>query len=141
MKRSTIAFFVAPLAVPLLVLVWSFAGHLALRWQLTMMVIAAFLSYSGTLAFGMPAYIFLRARGLTATWIAGAVGFVIGALMWLVVLVLFPLSLGQGFSGVRLGMADFSIVTDIVWPGGVLGTIVGVLFWAIARPDRQPSSP
>ena len=136
MPRRTFAFLVAPLAVPLFVLVWSFAGHLALGWRLTMVAIAAILSYSGTLAFGMPAYFLLKARGLTAAWIAGAVGFATVALMWLVFLVLFPLSLGQGFSGVRLGFADFHIVTDVVWPGGVLGTIVGVLFWVIARPDR-----
>lgn len=139
MPRRTVAFFVAPLAVPLFVLIWSFSGHLALGWRLTMMVIAAFLSFGGTLAFGMPAYFLLKARGLTAAWIAGVAGFVIGALMWLVFLVLFPLSLGQGFSGVRLGLADFHIVSDIAWPGGVLGAIVGALFWVIARPDRQPS--
>lgn len=104
-----------------------------------MMAVAAFLSYGGTLAFGMPAYFLLKARSLTAAWVAGAIGFAIGALMWLVFLVLFPLSLGQGLSGVRFGLANFHIVTDIAWPGGVLGAIVGGLFWMIARPDRQPS--
>jgi hypothetical protein len=139
MHRRTVAFFVAPLAVPLFALVWSFSGHLALGWRLTMMAIAAFLGYGGTLAFGIPAYRFLSARRLTAAWIAGVVGLAIGALMWLVFLVLFPLSLGQGLSGVRLGMANFHIVADTAWPGGVLGAVVGALFWVIARPDRKSS--
>ena len=136
MPRHKVAFLIAPLAVPLFVLVWSLTGHLALGWRLTVVAIAAFLSYSGTLAFGVPAYYLLKARKLTAAWIAGTAGFAIGALMWLVFLVIFPLSLDQGFSGIRRGLADFHIVTDIAWPGGVLGMIVGVLFWVIARPDR-----
>ena len=141
MSRRTIAFWVAPLAVPLLVLVWSFSGQLALGWRLTMMVIAAFLSYGGTVALGIPAYFLLKARGLTTVWIAGAIGFAIGVLMWLIFMVLFPLSLDQGFSGVHFAFANFHIVTDIAWPGGALGATVGVLFWLIARPDREVVEP
>src|SRR6266540_824083 len=84
MKRGAVAFFIAPLAVPLLLLPWLSSGHLALGWMLTATVIAAMTGYVGTLVFGMPAYFFLRARGLTSAWIAVAIGFAIGALMWLV---------------------------------------------------------
>jgi hypothetical protein len=139
MQRRAVAFFIAPLAVPLLMLPWLSSGHLATGWILTAMVIAALVSYAGTLALGMPAYFLLRARGLTAAWIAGAAGFVIGALMWLVFSVLFPLSLDQGLAGVRFALTDLHSLQGVLWPGGVLGAIVGALFWVIARPDRQPS--
>lgn len=139
MQRRAVAFFIAPLAVPLLMLPWLLSGHLASGWILTAVVITALVSYAGTLALGMPAYFFLRARGLTALWIAGVTGFVIGALMWLVFSVLFPLSLDQGLAGVRFALTDLYSLRGVLWPGGVLGAIVGVLFWVIARPDRQPS--
>lgn len=139
MQRHTVAFFVAPLAAPLLMLPWLLSGHLALGWILTAMVIVALVSYAGTVVVGMPAYSFLRARGLTAAWIAGIVGFAIGSLMWLVFSILFPLSLGQGLTGVRLGLTDLHSLRGVLWPGGMLGTIVGALFWVIARPDREPS--
>ncbi|RUW45528.1 hypothetical protein EOA32_33895 [Mesorhizobium sp. M1A.F.Ca.ET.072.01.1.1] len=139
MQRSAVAFFTAPLAVPLLMLPWLLSGHLAVGWILTAMVIAALLSYAGTLALGMPVYFFLGARGLTAFWIAGIAGYVIGAIMWLVFSVLFPLSLDQGFAGVQFAVTDLRSLKGVLWPGGVLGAIVGMLFWVIARPDRQPS--
>jgi hypothetical protein len=139
MKRGAVAFFVAPLAVPLLLLPWLSSGHLAPGWMLTAIVIAALVSYAGTLVLGVPAYFLLRARRLTAAWIAGVAGFVIGALMWLVFSVLFPLSLDQGLSGVRFALTDLHTLKGVIWPGGVLGAIVGALFWVIARPDRQPS--
>jgi hypothetical protein len=86
--------------------------------------------------FGVPSHIVLRARGFRAVWIAVATGFVIGALMWLVFSILFVLSLDQGFSGVRRSLAD---VRSVLFPGGVLGAIVGGLFWSVARPDRKLS--
>jgi hypothetical protein len=139
MKRSAIAFFIAPSAAPLLLLPWLCSGRLAPGWVLMAVLLATLVSYTGTFALGMPAYLFLRARGLSAAWIAGAVGFVIGALMWLVFSVLFPLSLDQGLSGVRFALTDLHTLRGVLWPGGVLGAIVGSLFWLIARPDRQLS--
>src|ERR1700722_15834098 len=123
MKRGAIAFFIAPLAVPLLLLPWLSSGHLRTGWVVTTMVIAALVSYTGTLVIGMPAYFLMRARGLTAAWIAGAVGFVSGVLMWLVFSVLFPLSLDQGLAGVRFALTDTHILRGVLWPGGALGMI------------------
>ncbi|WP_156751148.1 hypothetical protein [Mesorhizobium sp. AA23] len=141
MQRHAVAFFSAPLAVPLFTLPWVLSGHLAAGWILTATVITALVSCAGTLALGMPAYFFLRARGLTTFWIAGIIGFVIGAFMWLVFSVLFPLSLDQGLPGVRFALTDLRSLKGVLWPGGVLGAIVGSLFWVIARPDRQSSWP
>ena len=95
------------------------------------------MSYTGTLILGLPIYLVLRARGLTHVWIAGVVGFAIGAVMWLVFSVLFVLSLGQGMTGVQLALTDnMRSLSGILW-GGVLGTVVGTLFWLIARPNKQ----
>lgn len=116
MQRLRIAFFIAPLAVPLSLLPWLCSDHLAMRWILTAMVIAALLGYTGTLVLGRPAYFFLKSRGLTAAWIAGAVGFVIGALMWLVFCVVFPLLSDEGLSGVRFGLTHLQTVKGALWP-------------------------
>ena len=59
--------------------------------------------------------------------------------MWLVFSVLFPLSLDQGLSGVQFALTNLHTLKGVIWPGGVLGAIVGALFWVIARPDRPPS--
>jgi|BarGraIncu00222A_1022003.scaffolds.fasta_scaffold04288_5 hypothetical protein len=44
MKRAAVAFFIAPLAVPLSLLSWLTSGHLAPGWVLTAIVIAALVS-------------------------------------------------------------------------------------------------
>ena len=41
MKRAAVAFFIAPLAVPLSLLCWLTSGHLARGWVLTAIVIAS----------------------------------------------------------------------------------------------------
>ena len=84
------------------------------------------------------AYVFLlRARDLTAVWIAGMAGFAIGSLMWLTFSGLLPLLLDQGVEGVWFALTNMRSLKGILWPGGVLGAIAGLLFWLIARPDRQ----
>src|SRR5689334_956225 len=104
MTRSAVAFLVAPLAVPVVLLPWLSSDHLTRGWILTAMIIAAAVSYAGTLALGMPAYFVLKAWRLTAAWTAVIVGFVIGALMWIIFSMLFPLSLGQGLEGILFGL-------------------------------------
>jgi hypothetical protein len=137
MKRNVVAFLIAPLAAPLLMLPWLLSGHLATGWVLTAMIIVVLVSYAGSLALGVPAYYFMRKRGLTSVWIAGVVGFAIGILMWLVFSILFPLSLDQGLAGVRSALTSVHSLKGVLWPGGILGMIVGALFWLIARPDRS----
>jgi hypothetical protein len=137
--RVAIAFLITPLAVPLLMLPWLFSGHMASPLIVIVMFITTLVSYAGTLVLGIPAYLLLIARGMTAAWIAAAVGFVIGGLMWLVFSVLLVLSLGQGLAGVRFALTDLHSLRGILWPGGSLGAIVGALFWLIARPDKQHS--
>jgi hypothetical protein len=138
-SRRAIACFIAPLAVPLLLLPWLLwqPGKLGAIWVVTAMVISAFVSYLGTLLVGIPTYFLLSRRGYTAAWIAAAAGSAIGALMWLIFSVLFALSFDQGAVGVRFALTDPHALRGVMWPGGVLGGAVGAIFWLIARPDRQ----
>lgn len=137
MKRHIVGFFVAPLAAPLLLLPWLWSGQLASGWILTAVVISSLVSYAGALVLGMPTYFLLRARDLTADWIAGMAGFAIGSLMWLTFSGLLPLLLDQGVEGVWFALTNMRSLKGVLWPGGVLGAIAGLLFWLIARPDRQ----
>lgn len=105
-------------------------------WLLTTFIIAAAFSYLGTLALGVPAHSFCRARDLTAPWVGGLAGFVIGDIVWLVFAVLFPLSLGQGFEGVKVGFENPTLLASLVWPAGVLGAVSGVAYWMIAGRNK-----
>jgi hypothetical protein len=68
------------------------------------------------------------------------VGFAAGALMWLTFAALLPFLLDQGISGLMWAFADKKVLMGALWPGGVLGAVVGTIFWVIARPDRLGSS-
>jgi hypothetical protein len=57
--------------------------------------------------------------------------------MWLVFSALFALMLGEGTLGVHLTLTDANMLKGLIWPGGVLGAVVGAAFWLIARPDHQ----
>jgi hypothetical protein len=75
------------------------------------------LGYLGTLLFGLPLYLLLRAYGQTEFWLAPVVGFLAGlAMMYLV----------RSWLGIPL----LSVA-------GPSGAAVGALLWLIARPDRQ----
>jgi hypothetical protein len=101
------------------------------------MVIAAITAYLGTAIFGIPAYLLLRARGITSIWVAVIFGLLIGVVTWFLLAIAFPLSLGQGVPGVKAGFMLPSVYWGALVPAGVLGMIVGALFWFIARPDRD----
>jgi hypothetical protein len=72
-----IAFYVAPLAVPLILLVHpaSMAQHGYIP------VFGLIIAYPSAFMLGMPIYLFLCARRLTAFWIAPIAGFAIGAIL------------------------------------------------------------
>jgi hypothetical protein len=145
MSRSVIAFLVAPLWVPLLVTpycyLFVFPHAEQGRWVVISAILSAIFSYGGTVLLGVPIFSILRARNLTASWIAIAIGFVIGAVVFEVFLVLLGLSLYGG--NFKLAMKTFyETILDpiklmfLVWPGS-LGGIVGITLWLIARPDRS----
>jgi hypothetical protein len=135
--RVVIAFFLAPLSVPLsMLLILAFSG---VNTAGTMMIpiFAVVASYGGTFVFGVPAYSVLKGRGVTAAWAAVATGLAIGGITWVLFSVLLPLFLGQGLSGARFALTDRSIMSGVLWPGGVEGALVGAVYWLIARPDRR----
>jgi hypothetical protein len=79
--RTMIAFYVAPLAVPLILLVhpapMAQNGHVP--------VFGLIFAYPSAFLLGMPIYLFLCARRLTAFWIAPIPGFAVGAILMCVV--------------------------------------------------------
>ena len=137
MSRPVIAFFVAPLAVP--VVLFPYVGSImpTSTTNLFAIEICTVVAYVGVLIFGVPAYLFLRALRWTAFWIWPILGFIFGGVMWYVFAVLFALSLGEGVSGIRLVFTDANLLRGFLWPGGFSGLIVGTIIWLIARPDQE----
>lgn len=121
-QRTPIAFLLAPLAVPLIWTVYvassapngSTSPGLAFQGFFLVFSISALCTYIGVIVFGVPIYLFLRAYGLTAFWIAPVVGFMAGALM----------------------LSIFG-ATPALMVGGPLGAVVGTILWLIARPDLR----
>lgn len=118
--RGWIAFGVAPLAVPFIMVVGVGLDGTS---QSELSVIAFFslmLAYFGTLPFGLPLYLLLRAYQQTEFWLAPVVGFIAGtAMMWVI---------------------HWSLGVPLLPMAGPCGSAVGVLLWLIARPDRQRRS-
>ena len=135
--RQVVAFFVAPVVVPVTIFAYLANTNLAPFWVGTSTIIGAITVYVGALIFGVPAYLFLRARKWTFFGVAPAVGFAVGALMWLVFGAVFALLLDRGLSGVQFVFTDRQMLSGTIWPGGVLGAVVGTIFWLIARPDCE----
>ena len=79
--RTPIAFLVAPFVVPLIVAVYVPTGGPKDSAAAAIVAVSAFVSYFGAFIFGVPTYLFLRARQLTAFWIAPVAGFIAGAMM------------------------------------------------------------
>ena len=121
--RTSLAFLVAPLAVPLILVAiiaienWSRRPppDPALDGLALVATFSGFYAYAGVIVFGAPIYLVLRVYKLTELWIALVVGFVVGA-------------------GVVFSMFGTMPALAI---GGPLGTIVGAAFWLIDRPDRR----
>ncbi len=105
-------------------------------WFAVTLIVATITAYAGTFFFGLPAYLFLRARKWTAFWIAPVLGFIAGSLAYWVFVVLLGLSLGNSLSSVMADFSNASGLRDLLWPIGPEGAVVGSLLWLIARPDR-----
>jgi hypothetical protein len=116
--RVVSAFVFAPLALPLLLIVYGASVSSPGGFLPGLILVAVLLTsyaYLGVYILGAPIYFVLRAFKLTAFWIAPIAGFIPGAMM-----------IGAIF-GAKAG-----IVT-----GGLPGALVATVFWVIARPDRQ----
>src|SRR5262245_28151500 len=148
MNRNVVAFIIAPLAVPL---VMSAVALQILReapplyWS--SLLIATMVSYIGVLLVGAPVYMTHRSRGWTSFWLALVAGLIVGVIMAMALVVIFPLLLGiltavmaMFGENVQLGeviIADPNPAAILVLMGpGILGALVGSLLWLIGRPDR-----
>jgi hypothetical protein len=122
--RVPIAFLVAPLMVPLTITAFIAIDHsqILVAQGHTIEGIRLFalgsgiFAYAGTIILGIPTYVLLRKRNMTAFWVAPVAGFIAGAMQMLVIF-------------------NFSALPALV--GGPLGAVVGTAIWLNARPDRQ----
>src|SRR6266481_2710874 len=153
MNRHVVAFLLAPLIVPVLT---SALALPVLREVPSLywlgLVTAAAVSYAGAVLAGAPAYVALRSGGWTAFWIAPLVGFVVGVIMAIGLVALFPVAVQSGALSYILEMftdpgevvtANIQIwSTNVDSPPaaligpGILGALVGTALWLIGRPDR-----
>jgi hypothetical protein len=113
-----IAFYVAPLAVPLITGVYFASIGAPDPGQSLFVAGSAFVAYVGTLVLGVPLYLFLRAQNVTAFVVALAFGLIAGVIVMYVLV-------GQHMSSGNLRF------------GGLSGAAVGAILWLIARPDRR----
>ena len=116
--RTMIAFYVAPLAVPLIFAVYLASTSPPGEDFSTYVVVSAIVAYAGTFVLGVPLYLFLRSQNASAFLIAPVFGFVAGALVMFVML-------GRDMSSGNLLFGCLS------------GAAVGAILWLIARPDLR----
>ena len=132
-ERTGLAFFLAPMVVPIYAISWGPSGS-ALVFAL---IYGAVVGYGGMLIFGVPTWIIARSRGWTSLWIALVFGVVFGFIAWFAAGVLLSLSLEEDITlAIRLTFQP-PYRYGAFWPGASLGALVALVFWLVARPDRQ----
>ena len=119
--RTAVAFIVAPFLSSLV------AAGLS---TMDMHPLALFILFCGAfyvlqVLIGMPAYFLLRRAGRQGIWIYASLGFCAPALPTLI------FGLYKGETNTSLGQTLH--VTGLF---GVLGAVVGCVFWLVARPDK-----
>jgi len=130
--RTTIAFLVTPLAVPIALLPVYLWVRPADSWTTSVLILMTINSYIGILVFGVPIFVLLSERGWTAFWLAPLCGFAFGVVTWLGSLLVVAMIFADSFADTFTRKSLLSAL----WPGGGAGTVAGVIFWLIARPDR-----
>jgi hypothetical protein len=141
MSRTEFAFIVAPLWVPVALMIeWSLLATPPDRlnhWILVAGFGSLAIGYAGTFLFGVPAFLFLQSRNWTARWIGVVLGFAVAVTTLFVFNALFALALGYGVRNAVLGaLSSFSDWRPWI-TAGPIGSLVGVTLWLIARPDRS----
>ena len=137
--RVIVAFIVAPVIVPLSVVVWSIDGGVPPVWVMIVGFVTTCVAYGGSLIVGIPLYVFLRARNWTYLWVAAALGYLAGVITWTALFAF--LSFDDTFSSLQELFHNGKGLSEFVWPGGPLGLAVGVIMWLIARPDLDRAPP
>ena len=135
--RIVLAFGLAPLGYPAAIVVlsalngWPASALASIAWTFLP------ISYVATPLVGVPLFLFLRRRNLTAFWVAPLAGFVVGAGLATSVYSLMTFGLGVNSPLREGGIASLKVLAGLIQNGGLGGAAVGVLLWLIARPDRN----
>lgn len=140
--RTFLAFLIAPLCVPVLT-VMSATGAASDGPRMFIHVdayelasIGAIVGYSGTLLFGMPAFLLLRSYRVTAFFVAPLVGAMLAIVTFTVAAFVVALLLGVAPLQALLTILEgLHSPAELIKPG-LIGAVVGSCFWIIARPDR-----
>src|SRR5260221_7330704 len=116
MTRFFIALLTALLCVPLvgasydLLLTFQHRDHPEIQYlTVSSLIFYAVIGYGSTLLLGVPLLLFLRLLGLSGLWVAGVVGFFVGAVFWYVVVGLYVI----GHGGVDIW--HLTNLADIAW--------------------------
>ena len=120
-EQTVTAFLTAPLVASAVAFVVSFAVYRESMTAFIFASVTASFGYLGAVVLGIPVYGFLLWRNMTSPWISAASG------------ALIAMATGLAIWGDQVAH-DFTALLLIT---GMLGTIAGLSFWAIARPDRQ----
>jgi hypothetical protein len=141
MKRTLLAFLLAPLWAPAFALVSALRTLLPLRIEVSVLgvVAAAVLGYVGAIVLGLPAYLAFRRLRWTKVWPMIGVGFVIGDIMWLGLfsMLVMALSVKPPEEVFVQRLKSLSTLAGMVLIPGAIGALVGFTLWFIARPDRR----
>ena len=125
--KTPVAFLVAPLAVPL-VMVWILSAPFNGLDRGTTLVVSGIAAYLGVLL-ALPIYLYLQGRQEMTFLLAPIIGFTMGVITTYVVYFL----CGYTLIG---SLADSIVRRDAFGFGGPSGAVVGAILWLIARPDR-----
>lgn len=123
-EQTVTAFLAAPLIASAVALIVSFTLTRDIMAALIFTAITGTFGYFGAVVLGIPVYLLLRWRNLTSPWVSAVSG------------ALIAMTTGLAVWGVQV-VHDF---TSLLLITGILGTIAGLSFWSIARPDRQYGS-
>ncbi len=140
MKRTVLGFMVAPLWVPMAfaAALWLTGGQSGAIVQISWLSFV--FGYAGACLLGVPAFAWLRARGLTAAWVNAIAGFALGGVVLYLVLVMVGLLLGAGVEQSLFG----ALVSFTTWGPWIIvcpvGSLVAITVWLIARPDRPAAA-
>jgi hypothetical protein len=135
-RRTIIAFWIAPLWVPLLL--WGWAAVSLQPHPGIVLVVMAFAAYLAMLVVGLPTLLFIQARnwtGLRAATFAGAVMAVFVSYFGLVLVLLALDSPCACWSAFHEALAP-----KILSVSAGLGALVSATFWAVVRPDRSAAA-
>ncbi len=136
-RRALKAFLVAPLVVPLAMALFTGTGQGGLTALLRIMAIGTAAGYLAALIIGVPAYRLFQSGTRRGIFAAAFGGFVIGGVLWQLLLIVLVLVNGGGLASLRRLLTASSNLLIGGSIGGSVGAVFAIVVWLIARPDRR----